>query len=137
MARAPFQVLILPYHIDNEGTAWFAIFQRAMATGGYWQGIAGGGEDDETPLDAARREAAEEAGINTNRSFVALSAMCMLPVVNVCGFRWGTHVLVIPEYAFGVDVGDSTLRLSDEHTMHEWLKYEDARCHKSFALGQQ
>ena len=104
MARAPFQVLIFPYRIGHDGTVWFAIFQRAITTGGYWQGIAGGGADDETPLDAARREAAEEAGINTNRPFVALSAMCMLPVVNVCGFRWGADVLVIPEYAFGVDV---------------------------------
>jgi len=29
---------------------------------GVWQWVAGGGEDDETPLEAARRELEEETG---------------------------------------------------------------------------
>jgi dATP pyrophosphohydrolase len=126
MARAPFQVLVFPYCVGSDGNVSFAILRRGQDTGGYWQGIAGGGEDDETPLDAARRESAEEAGIDANKSFLTLDAMCMVPVVNVSGFRWGADVLVIPEYAFGVDVGDAPLRLSDEHTAHEWMSYDEA-----------
>jgi dATP pyrophosphohydrolase len=126
MARAPFQVLVFPYRVGSDGNVSFAILRRAQDTGGYWQGIAGGGEDDETPLDAARRESAEEAGIDANKSFLTLDAMCMVPVVNVSGFQWGADVLVIPEYAFGVDVGDAPLHQSDEHTAHEWVSYDQA-----------
>jgi ADP-ribose pyrophosphatase YjhB (NUDIX family) len=37
----------------------YAVFKRT--DGGCWQGIAGGGEKGETPLQAAQREALEEA----------------------------------------------------------------------------
>ena len=39
----------------------YAIFQRS--DGDYWQAIAGGGEEGETPEEAAKREIQEEAGI--------------------------------------------------------------------------
>ncbi len=60
MARAPCQVLVLPYYRTDKATE-YAIFRRTDA--GYWQGIAGGGEDEETPLPAAKREAQEETSI--------------------------------------------------------------------------
>ncbi|MDP9310318.1 MAG: hypothetical protein M3R24_05410 [Chloroflexota bacterium] len=55
MARAPFQVLVFPYHQRSDGIYVFAVFRRADDP--YWQGIAGGGEGDETPRQArnARR----------------------------------------------------------------------------------
>ncbi|HDX9628677.1 TPA: hypothetical protein ROY30_002345 [Bacillus cereus] len=40
--RAPYQVLIFPY-IITEDSIQYAIFNRSDY--GYWQGIAGGGED--------------------------------------------------------------------------------------------
>ena len=61
MARAPFEVLVYPYRGLPDGRFVYALFRRADA--GFWQGIAGGGEDGETPLEAVRREAYEEAGI--------------------------------------------------------------------------
>jgi len=125
MARAPYQVLVIPFHLE-AGRPLYALFRRNAATGGYWQGIAGGGEGEETPLEAARREAAEEAGIDPGAGFVALDAMAMIPVVNVCGFLWGDHVLVIPEYAFGVEVVGGELMLSHEHTEYAWHDIESA-----------
>lgn len=41
MARVPFQVLVYLYRRTAE--AEFALFRRA--DGGWWQGIAGGGEE--------------------------------------------------------------------------------------------
>ncbi len=125
MARAPYQVLVFPFRLE-EGAPLYALFRRNAATGGYWQGIAGGGEGEETPLEAARREAGEEAGIEPGAGFIALDAMAMIPVVNVCGFLWGEEVLVIPEYAFGVAVGGREMMLSHEHTEYAWHDIESA-----------
>ena len=54
MARAPFQVLVFPYKRTDSSIFQYAIFSRADYP--CWQSIAGGGEDKETPLDAAKRE---------------------------------------------------------------------------------
>jgi dihydroneopterin triphosphate diphosphatase len=57
MARAPFQVLVFPYRALDDGDFEFAVFSRAAYR--CWQGIAGGGEGEETPLQAAKRESLE------------------------------------------------------------------------------
>jgi dATP pyrophosphohydrolase len=79
------------------------LFRREDA--GYWQGVAGGGEVGESPWEAARREAFEEAGVGDGAEFVVLDARATMPVVAVTGeFTWGPEILVIPEYAFGVGI---------------------------------
>ena len=125
MARAPFQVLVFPFIIDEAGIR-FALFRRNVETGGYWQGIAGGGEDEESFAQAASRESMEEAGISIDQPLLRLDTVTMVPVVNVCGFRWGNQVLVIPEYAFGVEVASETLKLSKEHTSYAWYSIDEA-----------
>lgn len=122
--RAPFQVLVIPFLESSEGFR-FGLLRREDA--GYWQGIAGGGEADETPLEAARREAAEEAGVGPDAEFVALDARSTMPVVAVTGeFTWGPEVLVIPEFAFGARSAGEHLRLSHEHTEYRWFDLDDA-----------
>ena len=66
MARAPFQVLVYPYRKIDDNEYEYALLKRSDA--GWWQAIAGGGEDDETPIETAKREAYEEAGILTDSS---------------------------------------------------------------------
>jgi dATP pyrophosphohydrolase len=124
--RAPFQVLVLPYTLARRGYYRYAIFQRAPETGAYWQGLAGGGEMGENPLDAAKREAWEEAGISPTSNFLCLASMTTIPVVQVSGFLWGRDLLVIPEYSFGVEVFTQTFLLSAEHTRYRWLSFERA-----------
>lgn len=124
MSRAPFQVLVFPYRLSPSGEYEFAIFRRAE---GYWQGIAGGGEDDETPSDAAKREAWEEAGIPLDTSLFPLDSCTRIPVVNIGGFYWGKDVLVIPEYCFGLEITNDAIGLSDEHTEYQWTTYLHAR----------
>lgn len=72
MSRAPFQVLVYPYQKLEDGTFNYALFRRADQR--WWQRIAGGGEDDELPEQAARREAHEEAGIPYARLLIRLTA---------------------------------------------------------------
>lgn len=122
--RAAFQVLVIPYRvIDN--IPQYCIFRRADCD--VWQFVAGGGEDDETPLDAARRETFEEAGVESDR-WDALQSLCYLPVTVISEkvrTHWGRDVFVIPEYAFGVEC-TGEIRLSDEHTEYGWLGYDSA-----------
>ncbi|MEU6229754.1 NUDIX domain-containing protein [Streptomyces sp. NPDC047042] len=122
--RAAFQVLVLPYRQTDTGLV-YALFRRS--DGAYWQGVAGGGEAGEEPLQAARREAAEEAGLVGDVEFLELDARATIPVVHVTGeFTWGPDVLVIPEFAFGVRVDTPELDLSGEHTEYGWFAFEAA-----------
>ena len=125
MSRAPYQVLVLPYTITSDSLILYALFKRADAD--YWQGIAGGGEDSESPLEAARREAFEEAGIGMDKEFIKLDFLAYIPVVGVSGFLWGEDVLVIPEHCFGVRVEHERLTLSLEHSDYKWVDYDSAR----------
>ena len=51
--RAPFQILAIPNRIV-DGTPMYCVFHRADHD--QWQFIAGGGEDNETPLAAAKEK---------------------------------------------------------------------------------
>ena len=51
--RAAFQILAIPYRII-DGTPRYCVFHRADHD--QWQFIAGGGEDEETPLEAAKEK---------------------------------------------------------------------------------
>jgi dihydroneopterin triphosphate diphosphatase len=123
--RAPFQVLVLPYRYSNKDRTEYAIFKRSDAA--YWQFIAGGGEDKETPIEAAKREANEEAGIPFHSEYIVLESKNTVPVEGVTGkFTWGENVFVVREYTFGVRLDDGVIVLSKEHTEFAWLCYNEA-----------
>ena len=48
--RTPFQILAVPYRFIKNGL-YFCVFRRADSD--IWQFIAGGGEDNEKPIQAA------------------------------------------------------------------------------------
>ncbi len=126
MARAPFQVLVYPYRQVNGGEFEYALFKRRDA--GFWQGVAGGGEDNESILQAARRETGEETGIRENLFFFKLDTIEPIPVTEFKdSYLWGDSVYVIPQYCFGVLVIGGEIALSQEHTDYKWLQYEEAR----------
>ena len=70
MARARYQVLVIPYYIES-GNVQFCLFQRSDI--GIWQFITGGGEDEDISIiESAKREAFEEAGISKKCNFFKL-----------------------------------------------------------------
>src|SRR5918911_3497101 len=98
MTRAPFQVLVIPF-FRHGSDARFGLLRRADA--GYWQWIAGGGEGDETPVQAAHREAREETGLVGE--LYGLSMMTCIPVTHFAArSAWPEDLYVIPEYAFAL-----------------------------------
>jgi dihydroneopterin triphosphate diphosphatase len=122
--RAPFQVLVLPYRITGSNIE-YAVLKRADMH--YWQWIAGGGEDDEKPIEAARREVFEEAGLTESCMITPLDSINSIPVEHVVGeFFWGEDVLVIKEFSFGIEVSEKELLLSREHAAYKWVSYEEA-----------
>jgi dihydroneopterin triphosphate diphosphatase len=125
MSRAPFQVLVIPYRQRAAGDIEYAVFSRADYA--CWQGIAGGGEDDETPLKAARRESQEEANLPPDCAYIQLDGVNSIPAVHFKDWHlWGDSVFVIPEYTFGVDASEREIQVSYGHKEHRWLPYEQA-----------
>ena len=112
MARAPFQCLIIPFMIEDD-VPKFAIFKRADM--GIWQFISGGGEDDETPLEAAKRECFEEANIPFNTVFYELDSISTIPAeIYSKEYRksWGKYCFVIKEHKFAFQL--------------TWVAYDEA-----------
>lgn len=123
--RAPFQVLVIPYRLI-QSEPQFCIFRRADQN--QYQFIAGGGEDNETPIQAAKREAFEEGGIRSD-NWLTLESLSSVPIDCIAEehrIHWDKNTFVIPEYCFAVKVSDE-ISISREHTQYEWLDYSDAR----------
>lgn len=127
MARARYQVLVIPYCIE-DGSVHFCLFRRSDM--GIWQFIAGGGEEEDSSiLESAKREAFEEAGIPNTCNFFKLDTCCSIPsnCFKNAGALWGKACFVVPEYAFAVSVESTFLQLSHEHTEYKWLTYAEAQ----------
>ena len=126
MARAMFQVLVITYRIEANGQPQYLLFKRSDLDA--WQWIAGGGENQETPEQTARREALEEAGIPEDSHLIRLDSVSSIPAIHFADHHlWKTDVFVIPEYSFGIEIKDKEVCLSGEHSECAWMDYETAR----------
>jgi dihydroneopterin triphosphate diphosphatase len=125
MARAPFQVIVIPYRIDVTNQFQYLVFKRSDQK--VWQWIAGGGEDNEKPQQTARREAYEEAGIPENSPLIQLDSISSIPVTCFTDYHlWDSNLHVIPEFSFGIEA-NSEIQLSNEHCKCLWLNYDTAQ----------
>jgi dATP pyrophosphohydrolase len=122
--RAPFQVLVLPYRRQRAGIE-YAVLKRADL--GWWQFVSGGGEDDETPLQAAEREVEEELGIEVRDRLSPLDTVSSVPKDAFDHTSSWDNVYVLSEYCFAIDVGGEQVSISPEHTDIRWVDYEEAR----------
>ena len=122
--RAPFQILAIPYRLVDNRTE-YCVFHRADLD--QWQFIAGGGENAETPWEAAKRETLEEGGVRSEH-WIALDSLAYVPAMVISEKHrqhWSRDIYVIPEDAFGFEC-TAEIELSEEHTECVWLSYEEA-----------
>lgn len=122
--RAAFQILAIPYRII-DGSLVYCVFHRADCD--QWQFIAGGGEDNETPLESAKRETLEEGGVQSDK-WVELKSLSYIPAAVIserCRQSWDKNTYVIPEFTFGFECKEN-IKLSNEHTECVWLSYDEA-----------
>lgn len=121
--RAPFQILAIPYRLKPN--LQYCVLHRSDID--QYQFVAGGGEDDEKPIEAASREIYEEISVKAI-DIVPLTSMTYIPA-NVISKKhrdlWHPDIIVIPEYAFGFECV-SELILSSEHAGLEWMSYDEA-----------
>lgn len=124
MARALFQVLVILYKYSG-GKIYYAVFKRSDSD--IRQGVSGGGENEETPEDAAIRELYEEAGILLSGELIRLQTESSVPCYHFkSSLKWGEEKFVVREYAFGAEAGEKEIVLSGEHECYEWADYEEA-----------
>lgn len=122
--RAPFQILAIPYQWIN-GVPFYCVLHRSDCD--QWQFIAGGGENQETPEEAAKREIFEESGISV-WDIICMKSMCHIPTdifPNRHLYHWADDLYVIPEFSFAFEC-HSDIVLSHEHTECVWLNYQGA-----------
>ena len=126
MARAPFQVLVIPFRRRARDRYVFGVLRRTDDSS--WQGVAGGGEQGERPAEAAVREAEEELGLARRCQVFKLSTIASVPAecFSACT-EWPADTYVVPEYAFAVDCTGARVRLSLEHDQMRWVAARTAR----------
>ena len=125
--RAPYQVLVFPYYKGDRGIE-YAIFRRSDAS--WWQAISGGGEEGETIIESAKREAWEEGGISKDSLYIRLDTINSIPAEEFANsINWSSDIYVIPENCYGVEILDKELILSYEHTEYKWMSYDEAILH--------
>lgn len=124
MPRAPFQVLVVPFRRVGEQREFAVLRRRDMDV---WQVVAGGGEDDESPAQAAAREAHEELGLCRSVPLYPLQSTASIPArFFVAHGSWPAGTYVVPEYSFAIDLTEAEIKVSHEHTEAQWLDYQAA-----------
>lgn len=132
MTRHPYQVLIYIYRRSVVGTFEFLLLKRTEINGGWWQGITGGQEINETSEQAAIREVYEETGYRTFLKFAPLNFRYTFPFSEQHRQRWpnlyAPNVHEIHEETFAAEVsiaqGEPVID-TGEHTTYLWLKHDE------------
>jgi len=125
MARAPFQVLVIPFRLSADDELEYCLLRRRDM--GIWQFVAGGGEAEETFHEAANRELKEETGSYGDGELIALDTFFSVPVTAFSDrAQWPKDLYVIPCTCYGINLGSAKVRLSAEHTAFCWLPYAQA-----------
>jgi dATP pyrophosphohydrolase len=117
-------VLVLPFRRTAGG---FEVAVLRRADDGSWQGVAGGGTVGESVVQAARREAFEEAGIPPGAPLYRLQTFDTVPAA-IFGARagWPPDTYVVAQHFFACELTGAEVVLSAEHTEVRWVGGDDA-----------
>jgi dATP pyrophosphohydrolase len=108
------EVLVVVYRPGPE----LLVALRSPERGGYWNPLAGGVEDGESPAEAARRELAEESGLTSPRRLEAL------PLDLAYTRPEGVRIVL---HAFLAEVPAAwEPQLNDEHVDYRWCSPDEA-----------
>lgn len=139
--RTPFNILALPYYQTEDGEFLFAVLKRSdcylsservvvmekiAGSVPIYQGIAGGVEEGESYLEAAKREVYEESGTWCDE-LISLDSRASVPAnIFPASDKWGKDTYVVQEISFGARFKTMKIELSHEHLGFEWLCFEEA-----------
>lgn len=124
--RLPYQTIVIPYK-RLSGDFRFLILKRADLN--FWQWVSGGGEDeDRNTTDTVVRETKEEIDVSVDlKDIIKLESRATIfedkPVTR---YKNG-NITVVPEYAFGLNIKEADIKISEEHKEYRWVTSEVAR----------
>ncbi len=118
MPRPPFAVLVLPYCVELDGEVSYAVFRGPTRSHVAWHALAGHGVRDETPLEAARREAWRIATIPPDAAYLALDPRRAIGADDAAG--------AVAEHVFAVRVCLDEVRPRRRRLRPHWVSYEIA-----------
>jgi dihydroneopterin triphosphate diphosphatase len=124
--RKPVQIAIYIYRI-RRGNREYLLFKRTAESGGFWQGVTGGVEDDETVFETAVRELEEETGF-AGTEILQIDYRRTFPVPESMKHHFSPEVTTLTEYAFYTEVacGLTPALDSREHSEYKWVSYDMA-----------
>lgn len=124
--RQPVQVAVYCVRESEHGPQWLML-KRIAEGGGFWQGVTGGVEDDETAREAALRELHEETGL-TPIDFHPIDFTYTFPVPTDMQHLYKPEVNEIRERIFlaMVDEDAEPVLDSGEHDRCRWSSLAEA-----------
>jgi len=124
--RIPIQVLVYPVRKTNEG--WeYLMLKRVKNRGGFWQGVTGAPENDETLSEAAKRELYEETGYSSV-NLIKTDISYIIPMEDRWKNIYPEDTKEIPEYLFIAMIHHPDPPKIDpiEHNDWKWCSYDEA-----------
>jgi len=133
MLRVPRQVLVYLFRESVDGSVEFLLLKRTERWGGFWQGVSGAPEWDETDEQGAIREVFEETGFEVGGSLQALDFRYeLLRAEDPDGDGWeqmyGPEIHAVPEEVYVANAPtdtDPTLA-PYEHDAFKWCSFKEA-----------
>jgi dATP pyrophosphohydrolase len=122
--KTPVSVLVLIHTSDLQ----VLLLERA-AHPGFWQSVTGSVEDGESLADTARREVAEETGLDTTTGkLVAWNLANRFEIFAEWRHRYAPGVTHNLEHVFSLEIpAPAGVRLApDEHRAARWLPWNEA-----------
>ena len=106
------------YRITDNGPVYLML---KRSPGKYyehlWQGVAGKIEKGETAVQTIIRELHEETGMKPKKMFAA---------DHIASFYDARKDRILTVPIFGIEVENSEVRLSEEHSDYKWVSFEEA-----------
>jgi len=124
--RQPIQVAVLGVRLHDDEREYLML-QRDRETGGFWQSVSGGVEDDEQIIETARRELIEETGFEPV-SLEAIGYSSSFAVPNVMKHHYQSDVTHLVQHYFSAIVEAKIDPIIDlrEHDDWRWCNYGQA-----------
>ena len=122
--KTPISSLVLIHTADLQ----VLIMERADKAG-FWQSVTGSIEGDETPIQAAIREVAEETGLDALAyNLQDWQASNVYEIYPHWRHRYAPGVVENTEYLFGLELPEKlAIKLApNEHIRYEWVDWREA-----------